>query len=85
MNREGTQLIEREVLEMNSIDYLSSEEIRQTHEIIRWAESLANRYEIGLNTIINNFVECRKSLGTQEAAMEFVEQELSLVRRRVYE
>lgn len=70
---------------MNSIDNLSSEEIRQTHEIIKWAEYLANRYEIGLNAIINNFVECRKSLGTQEAAMEFVEKELSLVRRRVYE
>ena len=70
---------------MNSVDYLSSEEIRQTHEIIKWAECLANRYEIGLNTIINNFVECRKSLGTQEAAMELVEKELSLVRRRVYE
>ena len=78
----GVNQYKRRLLIMSNVESLSSEEIRQTHEIIRWAEHLANKYEIGLNTIINNFVERRSTLGTKEAAMESVEQELSLIRRR---
>lgn len=59
---------------------LNSEEIKETHRIIRWAENLANTYEIGINTIINHFVERRKELGTKEKAMNSIEEELSQLR-----
>ena len=66
---------------MSSVDKLSSEEIQEAHEIIRWAEALANKYEIGLMIIINTFITSRDLLGETCSAMQFVERELEQVYR----
>lgn len=60
------------------IENLSQEEIEQTHEIIRWAEDIANKYEIGLNTIINMFIQSRDILGDKEIAKQAVEKKLAI-------
>lgn len=67
---------------MKATGDLNSEEIQETHRIIRWAEHLANKYELGINIIINHFVDLRKELGTKEKAMNSIEEELSQHRGR---
>ena len=62
---------------MSNIDKPSQDEIQQAHEIIRWAEALANRYEIGLMIIINTFITNRDILGDIDSAKKLVERELN--------
>ena len=62
---------------MSGANKLSEEEIEQTREIIRWAEALANRYEIGLMIIINTFITSRDTLGDTDSAMKSVESKLN--------
>lgn len=62
---------------MSNVDKLSQDEIQQAHEIIRWAEALANRYEIGLMIIINTFITNRDILGDTDSAKKLVESELN--------
>ncbi len=62
---------------MSNVNKLDEEEIQQAHEIIRWAEALANRYEIGLMIIINTFITSRDILGDTDSAMKSVEWKLS--------
>lgn len=61
-------------------DEMSGEEIQETHRIIKWAEHLANKYQLGINIIINHFVDRRKELSTKEKAMNSIEEELSQLR-----
>ena len=62
---------------MSNVDKLSQDEIQQAHEIIRWAEALANRYEIGLMIIINTFITSRDILGDTDSAKKSVESKLN--------
>lgn len=55
---------------------------KEVHEIIKWAEGLANQYDINISSIVNRFVEARKNLGDVYRAKEFIENEMKSLRGR---
>lgn len=44
--------------------------------IVMWAEALANKYELGINTVVSVFVEVNRELQDIEKAKAFIENEM---------
>lgn len=55
----------------------------KTLEITKWAEGLANKYDVGVMGVIESFISARKVLESDEAAKAFVEKETSEMRRKL--
>ena len=55
----------------------------KTLEITKWAEDLANKYDVGVMGVIDSFISARKVLESDEAAKAFVEKETSELRRKL--
>lgn len=52
-------------------------------EITKWAEDLANKYDVGVIGVIDSFISAREVLESDEAAKAFVEKETSELRRKL--
>ncbi len=55
------------------------------YDALRWAEQLANKYGLGINTIVDEFVQANKELKDPDAAKAFIENEMKSMRRDIYE
>lgn len=53
----------------------------ETLEITKWAEELANKYDVGVIGVIDSFISARKVLASDEAAKAFVQSETKEMRR----
>ena len=52
-------------------------------EITKWAEGIANKYDVGVMGVIDSFISARKVLKNDEDAKTFVEKETSELRRKL--
>lgn len=50
--------------------------------VVIWAEELANKYELGINTVVNGFVKANRELQDIEKAKDFIENEMKSLRRK---
>lgn len=50
--------------------------------VVIWAEELANKYELGINTVVNGFVKANRELQDIEQAKAFIENEMKSLRRK---
>lgn len=50
--------------------------------VVIWAEELANKYELGINTVVNGFVKANRELQDIEKAKAFIENEMKSLRRK---
>lgn len=48
--------------------------------VLIWAEELANKYELGMNTVVNGFVKANRELQHIEKAKAFIENEMKSLR-----
>lgn len=51
-------------------------------KVVLWAEELANKYDLGINTVVNGFVKANRELQDIEKAKAFIENEIKSLRRK---
>ncbi len=53
---------------------------KDASSIVIWAEELANKYGLGINVIINGFVQANKEVKNIKKAKAFIENEIKSLR-----